>query len=588
MKTKLTFAALLGLVAFAFIFNSNSTENSLVSESTNENKVVQGSITQPVPDPLNGNLDKYYVGAINGEEDYHSYLGSPYLELDALKFNLWHQYVSDEWNAAEQRFYPASPFSSGAPSDKLMNPVSVYSGLINSNHDDINDHMNRKLLMMRPKIEYLLYGQRSDYQCEAGNYDPDLWFYAFNTHQAGDDYQDNTQYGSSQWVRRCIVNNNQTDGGAGWVVKSLRANTEQCKRFGKWSSDSCKWLIKPNIRIDSTVAHSTQNPLVCKIKVIGQDVSTELLNVDIHANDFRKEINGQFFYNGEYIEKFNFPSGTNLMIDDPWGDKFMWKARGYNTAESGLENNADIQVYWYGQCDMWIDYIRVDNDVADGLMNSNSQNFTTFNNWIKDEVELIGSHKNANNNETVALKYYMELCEFNNLPCMAYVNEKLKYWSNLYGSPGVDLVQVLTPDNMSFHVPWDKRTDIWNADFLNEHYIQKVNPSCLYSQSYPLNACYSTNQSTQIFSKIPETIQSDSVRILGKKVPVAEYEDWLQDNLDHKPSVWEGGTDVTCGEIGQWRGDFRSALEMCDALSKKSGKPFIFMPQAHQWWNHLI
>jgi len=218
-----------------------------------------------------------------------------------------------------------------------------------------------------------------------------------------------------------------------------------------------------------------------------------------------------------------------------------------------------------------------------------------FEQWLDDEVRLIG--KKDINGDYPILKYYMELCEFNNLPCMAYVNQKLQYWSQQYGDPNViiDLVADLTPDNISYHVPRSDIPRIWNADFLYNEYVQKVGFTCLYSQSYPLNACYNTPQNQQLFSKIPETLPSTSGdRVLAKVVSVSEYEDWLQDNLDHVPSVWEGGPKVTCSvgstNFEQWPGDFRSALQMCNALSKLSGKPFIFMPQAHelytQWEIH--
>lgn len=584
MRTKLTLVSLMGLLTIAFIFNTSSTENTAETkynrtESTGKIK----SIAPMMPSPVNGRLDKFYVGAISDDADYHCNNCNPFTQLDQLGFNLWHQYVSAD--TIGQKWYPASPFAWA--DDNLFAGVSTYAGGINDRVSDIYSHNGRRLLMTRPKIEYLCYGQRSDYQCETISTEDDLWFYSFQSPQhSGSDIPDNSQYGEGQYVRYCQKNINQTDGGAGWVVQKLKANTEQCKPGPRWQGDTqSDWLIKPRIRLDQNFANNPANltKLVCKITVKNDDGNI-IKEADIRVRNFKKELDST--YAGNYIEEYYFsPYSDTSRLNDihgAWGDQFKWKARGNESNESLVENHADIQVYWYGQCDMWIDYVRVDNDIADRLLNPNNPLYPTTQNWLDSEVTQIGNQTIGGNYPI--LQYYIELFEFNNIPCIAYVNNKINSLSG--GQLGI--VADLTPDNISFHVPEDNIPDIWNADFLNEHYIQKVNPSCLYSQSYPLNACYSTNQSTQIFSKIPETIQSDSVRILGKKVPVAEYEDWLQTNLDHKPSVWEGGTDVTCGEIGQWRGDFRSALEMCDALSKISGKPFIFMPQAHQWWNHLI
>ena len=579
MRTRLTITVILGLLTLAFVFNPlKETKKEVSKEPTQENML---------PPTTNGGLDKFYIGAINDDQDYH-YSGGEFQQLHVLGFNLWHEYLTGTHDAGSNRWYPASSF--GWAPDNLLAEVSTYYGGINTRVDNIYSHDNRRLIMMRPKLEYLCYGQRSDYRCVDTTHldDTRLWFYSFQSpNHVGTDVTDSyAGPGNQHYVRYCQSVPNSPVGGM--VVNKLKANTEQCRTNpvtdhaeGQWQADNqYDWLIKPRIRIDSTVAHSPLNPVVCNIKVISEDGSTILKNVDIHAQDFLVDgPNHNQFYNGRYIEEYNF-AGTDLKIThQAWGTDWMWGARGNRTTESGY-NLTDIQVYWYGNCDMWIDYVRVDNDVADELMNPGNSNYSRDNQWLEDEVTLIGINDNVH---YPIIKYYMELCEFNNLPCMAYVNHKIDSLSNGH----IGLVEDLTPDNISFHVSKSDIPRIWNADFLYHEYVQKVGFTALYSQSYPLNACHTTNQSaaSQPFSKVPSTLPNTTGdRILAEPVSSDAYDYWLQNNLNHEPSVWEGGSDNTCGSIGQWIGDFRSSLQMCNALSKLSGLPFIYMPQAHGWY----
>ncbi|MCE1165619.1 MAG: T9SS type A sorting domain-containing protein, partial [Bacteroidetes bacterium] len=247
----------------------------------------------------------------------------------------------------------------------------------------------------------------------------------------------------------------------------------------------------------------------------------------------------------------------------------------------------DIQVYWYGNCDMWIDYVRVDNDVADQLFKGYYEE--PGRNWIQDEVEQIGLHDHGTGSP-VFMKYYMELAEFNNLPCMAYVNSKLKQYSD----GQLDLIQDLT-NTLSAHVPWRSRTSVENPGFLKRQYIDKVGFTQVFAESYPMSGCYKRSAGNNFYSKIPSTlfgnpgsVNNDS--ILADIVAPSEYEAWLQDNINHNHYVLEGyEEDNSCEPcqgttLYQDRGNFRYKMQLSNALSKLADIPFIFMPQAHQWY----
>ncbi|MBK8552235.1 MAG: hypothetical protein IPL53_14700 [Ignavibacteria bacterium] len=82
----------------------------------------------------------------------------------------------------------------------------------------------------------------------------------------------------------------------------------------------------------------------------------------------------------------------------------------------------DFKVYWYGQCDMWIDYVRVDNEIAHDLFSNDLQNpqFVQYQNWLKWEADSIATlFPNA------AYRFYIEEFEFNQIPCMEYVSRKI-------------------------------------------------------------------------------------------------------------------------------------------------------------------
>jgi hypothetical protein len=575
MKSRILIITLLMLSAImGFVISNSSTK----TESKNE---TPESTSPQVNDTSNRWLKKFYIGAV------HDGVGceNQYRNLDSLGFNMWHMYNLTQ-DVVNGKPYPKMLWSTNCginidiDSDGVNQPPINYNSKVNQRVAAIQStHPDMRLVTMRPKIEYLCYGQRSDYQCEPILSSDDLWFYAFNNHETGTPEPDNGVN-----VMHCrTMPINATQDNPGFVVSGLRANTEQCKKIditdgNAWQGDKyCNWLIKPKIKIPQNFPLTNPETPVCRVIVIGEDNSVILKDVVITGKYFG---NIQNPYNGSYKEEFNLPLDTNLTIPGNWGTSWQYKARGINNTEPDM-NNADIQVYWYGNCDMWIDYVRVDNDVADKLFKGyyDDDNHPERQ-WIKNEVEQIG-----NVNEPMFMKYYIELVEFNNLPCMAYVNSKLK----AYSSNQIDLVQDLT-NTISAHVPWKDRTRIENAAFLNEHYIQKVGFTQVFAESYPMTACHDQAPDNQMYSRIPNTLPTiggiDS-KILAKAVPPAEYDSWLQDNLNYKPYNLENGysgEDPKCGELYQDRGNFRYKMKLCDSLSKLANIPFIFMPQAHQWY----
>ncbi len=556
MKTRLVISFILIFTVSLYLFSG------LIINSGEESS---GFKVKPpgIPDSIqSGNQNEtFLVGALDcGIEQ-------GFQNLDDVEFNLWHVYTAGN----------SGWFWAGVPNDTLYADISTYRTGVQAKLAAISSH-NMKSIIHRPKIAMLCYGQRSDYQCESVALNDDLWFYSFQSPgHVGIDTNDTWQ-GETQRVRYCRPNQT-TDGGAGWVVSRLKANTEQVLSFADASGikdPSIKnWIVKPRIRIDSIVADNPANwdKEVCKIKVKGQDGDTILKDVVITVRNF---LDANFNYNGRYLEEYNFSGDTDLEIDSLWGNWGGNGARGNDSIDTD-NSRTDIQVYWYGNCDMWIDYVRVDNMVAHRLLSGSDPE---FNNWLHWEAEDIACYSQSS-----AIKFYMELFAFGNIPCMAYVSRKL----DSLCIKDITLTALMCPLYMYGIVPWEERFSMLNSGHVVRNYVDKVGLTDILIANYP----FYTNKQTfpyqqETFAKIPNTLPIVSgFGVMANAIPPSDYDTWLQNNLDHSPSYFEEGSSSSFpwdGTARQWEGTFRWSMEMGDAISKARDIPFIYNGQSHLWY----
>ncbi len=557
MKKRIIFSVLLGLLTAAFVLNS-------------------GTTAVPPPAPNNNISDEFLIGALdNGWDVSYNYINS------TLGFNVWHKYCDVETISGKN--YPTGWIHNGAQGDLLFTD-ETYISQVQGVLDNINNH-NMKALMHRPKLEYLCYGQRSDYQCEDIPANDPYWFYSFQSpsHVGTSITTDEYPAGVFQNVRYCSDHDNPN---GGMVVSRLKANTEQChtdvndgSKF-RWDSQ-CDWLIKPRIRADQDYINNHFNEPICRVDVYNQD-GNKFKEVLIRARNFQ---DAQGHYDGYYHEEFNFdvPNGdSTLTYTGDWlgtdtEGKWVYKARGNNTNEQTVENHVDIQVYWYGSCDMWIDYVRVDNDAADMLLNPNNQFYSRSQDWLLWEAQDVGDYGSS------PLEFYIELLEFNQIPCIAYVNEKLDSYSN-----GRHLkVMAETLWGFEFHMPYSAVGELVTVDKINSMYFEKTNSREIFvGDPYPINAappvrCYGNYQQ---FSVIPSTLpwtSGDSV--FAVTASPANYDRWLTGLFDTVCTFYE----TTGGSINnyQFPGVYLYLLKRGDAVSKLRNIPLIAMVQAHQWIN---
>lgn len=332
-----------------------------------------------------------------------------YDNMNSLNQNLWHTYTEHNLGWTE--------ISNDTPEEDPVNYFDAIVDRIDSNYNvggmfSYND---------RPKFQRLVFGQRSDYQCEleANIQNDDFWFYTYNTHSVGSDVTDGDAI-----VRHC---SGIEDGpGAGWVCKDLKANREQCNRFWNYEQrdEAYPWLVKPKIRIPSSAPTNTPDKRVCRIEALDWD-GNMVDSFTIFAKNFKNQITS---YSGQYLEEYFW----NPLSSDPASPKkisdYGWILNPNSEwfADWGANCQVDFRVWWYDEVEMWIDYVRVDNQKAHDLLEPTGALHSLYEYWIQKEVEI------ACENPDYVRNFYIEEFEITILPCLRYVNDKIKYWSNYY------------------------------------------------------------------------------------------------------------------------------------------------------------
>jgi hypothetical protein len=568
VNQKLVITTILSVTALAFFISSRPSEE------------INTKAPQQMLSSNSG--EQFLIGMLNNGEDS----GFVYIN-DTLGFNLWHKYPGTDIIGGKH--YPKG----WTANDSLFS--TTYTGQVQGILTNIQGH-NMRTLMQRPKIEYLCYGQRSDYQCEDSSniVNKNYWFYTFQSNDpshthTGDNWQDNSVWGGNNvWVKRCRLNIDD----AGYVVDRLRSNTEQCHRATdneayRWDSE-CDWYIKPRIRIDSNFVNNSNNwgKLVCRVDIYNHDGHipnepeiNKLKSIDIRVRNFKPHMDS--LYLGYYLEEFYFQywqDTSSQIIHGDWAtgnDQWWFTARGSRRTDTD-NNKADIHVYWYGNCDMWIDYVRVDNDIADGLLNPNSVYHARDSLWLQWEAQDIALYNSS------PYQFYIELFEFNQIPCMSYVSKKIDSITSLQGKHFNVMADMLC--FYQNHLSMDERGIIDTPEKVKSMCLDSIGSKQIFlGDPYPLIAPSECFYSTVSFkSQIPSTLNTTSWgSILATDVtdpPV--YDKWLQGQFDTVCTFYKGGGWIDENFIA---GVYLYLMKQGDAISKLSNIPFIPMIQTHQW-----
>ena len=551
MRTKLFIGFFLLTSVFFFIGGTDHTDNT-------SSKL---SITTIPPDK------QFIIGVMdNGWDRNYIY------NVSHLNLNTWHKYTNpnEGWidpNATQPPWIDPDDVWNGNPS--LFGPT-VEHWISENNSEGLRTFMDR------PIIEYLAYGQRSDYQAEAEHTDADYWFYTYTHSVNGEDQinlnindivDNDPNFGNGEKVKHCVPSQGA---GIGYILKDLRANREQANKM--WNphnnDDTYPWYVKPRIRIDPDFVDTNPDDPVCKIEVLDWN-GDPVIDVDILAKNFT---DGQGNYDGRYLlDDYNFIITNNEgALTIPVGDICPGDPRKF--WEWGVVPvETDFRVHWYGTCEMWIDYVRVENEPSVQL-HSNSQ---TILNRIQDEVDWALDGYNVNN--PIPNNFYIEEYEFNITPSLKKLGELIAQ----YSQNKLALMSVLNFDLYKVHVP-----DAWNVQFdeydIKKYLVDGGNMHHILINCYPLEGWSGQEDYTGRMrptypieaSLHPYTLSTDDYDalegILSYVATPDEYEEWLQDRLDN-----------TIGGFG-----LTYIYKFGDRLTKIPGIDVRItnLQQAHLWW----
>jgi len=534
--------------------------------------------------------DKYLIGVMNAyQPGFNGYIEA----YDDAEFNTTHTYL-----VAERGYYPGNTLRNTPISfteEHLFD--SVPKTKIQTAISNMYNHNGSRFIWQRPKIEWLCSGQSSIYQAEYIAPSQNYWFYSFNNRDVVENHEiDSSQYGPENPI---VLFCDQSLHSAGYVVRRLKANTEQSRKLddpggNNWEGDSeCDWYVKPKIRIPASIPANFPDLEICRIEVNMNNGTTRKTVIDsvIKARHFRP-VDAPNSYDGSYLEEFYFdqteneiprsPKFTGDLVINPDLPTWSYCARGTlgpTQPDHENSNHADIKIWWYDKCDMWLDYVKVENDIAHNLLNPNPLNplWVEYNQWIEKEVDAI-------NQAPYVYNFYKELFEFNNIPCMAHVNRRLDELTD--GKVNFMADQLTFYQNNLY---WSDRGEIDTPQKLKEMFFDVTGFRQIFlGDPYPLIArrpgCWEHGEFVN--SQLPITLfpsqdppASDSVIANILSAP-ATYDRWLQAQLDTVCTFYKDGPWLHENFLA---GVFTYLMKSGNEVSKLLDIPFIAMLQAHQW-----
>jgi hypothetical protein len=281
------------------------------------------------------------------------------------------------------------------------------------------NYTNALKVFERAKIVRPAYGQRSTYQAEDMSWIPFPRYY-YASHQTGTNFPDNEF--NADTVRKCITGVNQQ----GYIVKDLIENCEQINRpnianekswdieymLSDYKSPDWKWYVKPKMRIPKSIVDnpSMQESVVVRLEVVNFNNSG--VNVkEIKVKNFKN--NG--VYNGEYTDVFY---QDNQIFDLSAQASFLCTG---TKGDNNINSQVDYRIFWPGNVDVYLDYVRVEDEWANALFNPDSETAKKYDfiNNIRLETAEFGK-------EDKLSFYYMDECPINSFPCIAEVNKIIK------------------------------------------------------------------------------------------------------------------------------------------------------------------
>jgi len=185
----------------------------------------------------------------------------------------------------------------------------------------------------------------------------------------------------------------------------------------RWNSSGNQidnsWYIKPKMRIDSADAHGSVKNVV---KIIVRAFNGDIILDNIITTEQFRTINNQ--YDGKYLENY-----FNNLITFPGDTSFIGINKGYppGVGHQRIEymNNChvDVEIHWYREVSVWIDYVKIMDEPAYRLFNPND----LARQRIKGQINRLINHSNGDR----VRGFYTEEIEYSNIPCLALLQDSI-------------------------------------------------------------------------------------------------------------------------------------------------------------------
>ena len=506
-----------------------------------------GTDTYNIPD------SQFIIGAFNNAKDIN------YEYQERLSFNTWHEYTG-----------PYGGWQNDG-NDHFDKDVSSYTNTVQKVIAQ-NSKRRMRTIMNRPITEYLISGQRIDYQCESIPADfkaSDYWFYAYNnsvSKSGGTDYSitdiRDEEYGAESTVKYCDRKGSFNDN-AILINSGMRANREfTYMQTNAWMKDNAyKWYVMPRIRIDKEFASDARNDTVtvCRVVLHGWN-GQAFKEITLRVMNFKE--NGT--YDGGYKEVYNF-SGQQVRAEISTGevDSYLVHPGGQTFYWEGEKNETDIKVYWTGKCSAWFDRVRVENQPAHEYLTLKDKRWIDK---VDEEVRLALMDYDAN--YPVPNYFYFEECQMSHFPVIKELNRQITETSKRK----TELVIWLNYDLFKLHIPQSWKYNL-DADLLKRYLYDDYGLRTIVMGAYSLEGWADKDGVDKHRSSFHPTTLSASgynklAGILSEPKPPAEYDTWLQEHFDDSEHL----SGVNYSYISK----------LMYGLSKK-GMRIINCPQAHLW-----
>lgn len=283
------------------------------------------------------------------------------------------------------------------------------------------------------KIDKSCFGQRSTYQAEDNAQEikkrPGYGYVVSETGRDEDDAINN----ASVRVKHCVPGR---DRGSKYIVRNLYENNEQTnvitqRDYGnayysdrKRPGDDFRWYVKPRMRIDKDFAANPSNSekKVVRVEILNYDGNPAVDPVDIKVGDF---FDGENSYDGGYVEMYRFDGKYPYKLSVPGRllatDNIDTSA--YYTPVN--KSRVDYRIFWYGDVDVRLDYVRLDDEWAHFLFTDPYGKLPVDINKYK-FGEKIESEVKALSNLPGFGYFYVDEFYYNNIPCVAEVLRLIK------------------------------------------------------------------------------------------------------------------------------------------------------------------